>query len=1445
MDKHFRDLSPNESYFILNHTRLLDINGAGGTNFGKGKPRPANYAKCELNQPAGETYVVGGYRSPFTKEVFSWHLNSNGVHYILRTTNERCQIVYFDNCLELSAEPKNSIEDFRAFLAVEKVCHNRDGKQLIWTNGIGDIHQIDVEASIATNSFTTPFFQRCADDCALIRMAVPEPCGCLKGEFVPITDAERSLNNFILDKPFQFIYQHVYYDGREGEWSDPSSTYYLLDGGCGDSAARCIKLRIPVGNPLVEKIRIGFSNGQDIWYLYDTVDKYKKYNDSQEKWYQRELAELTNYDDVDCAFDYYFCNDRQKVQIDPADIRVYNPAPRDAQGFINIKEALGFFNYVQGVCPVDKKEIEKIDIGINCTTQNCVTEFATVKVRAVIYALSQGGNGFVFRNGTANAPDDPEEEALFGSRSLDDANTYGQKFVDKTRNFIVYMEGTDYWAEMKQWVASTGFINRTERGVVAVENSGDVDNYQTDLANQGKYFYQEAIFKVPKGTKGILRLASHKATSGIGANQNTSTTVGAIFNIPNFVNGSLSVPTADTKRHEILFDTCSGDADLMEAFLIYDQSEFGNTGRANTGYVKDDNTNPVEGIDVQLVLSGSPVASLDITDHNGFYHFTIGNSNPYAVALFGEQDCDDFEIMATADNDAVAATLGTSRQVDFTLSLGNYKDDFFAKVLVPVKDCNGNGISGVRVAITGSKYKVTDADGIAEFHLRNYTTRDRYVTAFPLNVNGCFTKDCAGGCNPCMPSVSALLTACFSGKPSQTIGTILISNATSQTEVRGLKSGGRYEFAVMFKGNNRISAAYPIKFIDVPSTQQKGYLGFCDFSFNAAANPVIPDWATCMHILRSKNLNQYELQWRVDKFERTAEGKLKLTIQSLNDYNSRYLFKTNTTYQWVKGDRVEFIFNGDGSVFNTSTNDGRLNYLAISPFHDELISGETEAPADFFNQLLINDDGRLDNLTEGAIIELQRPTPVESDKIYHSICAVVPVVNGRLSILSGIFETFDTYLVNRLIQTTSGSFANVYEHHSPSDFWGERVSDAGKRYVANEFENERRFGRNISFNAVTNYSRFGELVKTVDCPEHGDLIAATINDGRIILFISENDNSMAQAADDLVRLGSDNVIRAVPGDAVISSTQPKLYGKYGCQYDDIGSVYFGDGYATWVDADKKIMAHHDYNVARNASLGKTETYFRIRCLQKQFHNKNVTDPLDKFRWANGMNWISGEWYLTLKTLRHDSIYNEFAPFKKDNDTIIYHPDSKEYLGFAGWTPEFYSQLDTEDEDGCAFISFSKGVPYIHPVRSDLFNQFYGITVDEIFWVTLNAAKNKVMRPMAIEIKSEMRWYAKEVTTSKKNFLSEIPAAMFKRENEKWSSGFLFNKNSRAGLHGNSSVAVEDDTRGEYINVALIRDNTIGLQYGTIDHAKRVMYNETGDVIMKFAVVEQVGLTENV
>lgn len=1450
---------------MLNH----DINSAGALD--KGVPYAANTPACEVDQVTGENYVCGKHYADLTNESYSWHYNSNSVHHIQRINGDgECEICYTGNCLVVNPDPKHSIEEWRAILDVDELCNKVPGgklKRLVWVDGTDTpMGCLDVEASIATDFFTTPFFDLCGDPCAYLQMCVPEIDGCIAGEWIMPTASDTSKGNLMLDKGFKYAIRHVYYDGRASELSDRSVLYFQDSRGCFDNSdgyPRCMKFRLPVGNPMVEKIEFYVSeDGGLTWFLRETIEKYKKYNSSQQYWYQRELSEIvsSSFSEDDCSFDYVFCNDKQRIPADPKLItRVTNPIPREAQAVVRIKDMVAAVNYVSGTCPVDKNEIDKITLGVDCTTtEACETEFAKVTVRAVVYNHWQKLNGAVMRaNGPAGVnvenEDDLTDPAVFFSPAYGTLfGGYGQVFSGKTRNFIVYIEGTDYWVQMEQWRSTPYFASVKKVGTLSGEAPGvEVgegltaigSGYGSDVIN-GNYYYQEGILTVPKGTKGFLRLVSHNQTSGSGSNQNTSTQVtGIIGNLADYT-GTTELEL-DGLQREIYFDTCDGDVDIMKAFIVDDLFEPGEDSVAYDGYITNDDGLPVEGA---KIYKGDYNVT---TDYNGYY--VINNESngldPTNLSVRVEQGCSGG--WTEIDQFSVVGVAGKKTQVDYSIQSSTASDDFFAQIDVAVNDCNGAPIKGVRVAMSGAKYKITNTQGIARFKLKNYETRSRDIVAVVMDKANCFSIDCNGDCNPCMPSTDSLtLMSCFISEPTYplTLNTNLnVDNILANKKT--LKRGGIYDMGIVVEGDcGQLSAVYPVTTFNIPRLQETGGYSICQFTYNTNG-AIFPLWAKRGKIVRSANLNPFTLQWVVDDIERTSEGKMILTIQSLNDYNTRYNFNTNTVYKFLQGDRVEFIRNGDGKVFDAATY-GILNYQVLSPFNDEVLSEVTD-DVDYFNQIKITDDGKLEDLKKGAIIQIS-PLALSAPQVtYFEICASFEIENGLAVNPQGTFETFDTYLVSRQIDSFPPQY---FEHRSPSDFWGETttdgvsnfLSDIGKVHFLNPYENEKRYPRNFSINSSTQFNYFGDFVKKLDAENQGAITAVVIKDDKIGLAICENDTFLFQVSDDLLRLGNDGVVRAASADSIISNPEAKIVGQYGCQYQDIGSVFFGDGYAMFFDSKADNYIIHNFSYAKIAGSyvfeGQVYTacnsFFKKVNRQKENFNKTSADVLNNYRFSTGINVSNGVVFLTMKALRHAGINNEKDIYLAPNWTLAFNPANDSFLGFVSFTPEMYSQLELATSEGCAFLAYQNGIPFIHALVPTRWNEFFGVACDQVIGVVLNKFTSKIKIPISIEVQSDQMFFVSKVTTRKHTFVSKIPAIRWKQAGQKWNAAVLNDINSRGGLYNGATA------RDYAISFTFVKDNTINNEYGSINPNKQTQYNEVSEILFKFMLAEQSGLTEN-
>lgn len=197
---------------------------------------------------------------------------------------------------------------------------------------------------------------------------------------------------------------------------------------------------------------------------------------------------------------------------------------------------------------------------------------------------------------------------------------------------------------MTQWQANNGFTNRKEIGVIGDIASADTQQYAINFINNGGFYYQELKLKVLKGTRGFLRLAGQDQTSGAGDAQNSSTSVVAIINdIATYTGRQWNItPSSATEAKEIYFDTCNGDVDLKQAFIVRDLNQ---REASFSGYLRDKNGLPVEGAVMQFITQNE-VYSLGepVTDHNGYYQESVNlpfanDNGGFKVWVQVEQSC--------------------------------------------------------------------------------------------------------------------------------------------------------------------------------------------------------------------------------------------------------------------------------------------------------------------------------------------------------------------------------------------------------------------------------------------------------------------------------------------------------------------------------------------------------------------------------------------------------------------------------------------------------------------------------------------------------------------------------------------------------------------------------------------------------------------------------------
>lgn len=1439
LDKSPKHLTSLESPYLLNNN--------SGNVFGDGDestPYPASVQLCDMELPSGFNHNGGRYYDPVTKEMYYWTYNSNGINFISRVKSSgECEVVYDGECISVNPDPKHEVTKFRAYLKVEENCNKVPGgvlKQLVWVDGTDTpIGMIDVEASVVTDGFSTPFFDLCRDDCAYTQMHVPKPSAILNPVVSPFTEEDRGRPSYIMDYLFKFMYRHVYYDGRRSEWSDKSAKFILRKDGCFEgNIGRCLEFWIPLGNPMVEKIEFACSyNGGMDWSIVDTIHKYKSLNDGH-YWFERQLKEGLEIDG--CEFKYRFCNDKLGTPISKKDaFRVSDPAPVAPQGFFPIAKGLAFFNYKKGTCPINRSEIDKIKITPDCekTDSECVRKMTKVTVRAVIYNESSTSNSVVKKT--------EDGEYFFAKRGGGTAGYYDQaasvnQIFNNSKNFRVYIKGQESFnGEMQQYYASdSNLANAVKMDTV------ESKTFFSDLV--GGLYFQQYEFYVPQGTEGFVALSSHEADS---LNVDTSTLVKGIFTVSlNGMDGNfLDQSKVDIQRKELYFDTCGKDVvDVVESFWIKDYTRVVESpaGMAPAytiypsvrGYLTDIEGSPVEGAQVFYKTPGRG----DVTDQNGFFHLhpfdTSYQEASDTVHIAVEKKCNsNFEDITTFKVNGVKSkdALAISEDHSVVITDEDYSTKNYARVVVTVNGCDNNPVDGAVVAISGSKHRVTNNLGIATFKVRNYSTRDRKITVVFMNKNGCLDYDCDGKCNPCMPSVFRQLPACLvvpgpSGYAVMVDLGILNVNTKTVSLRQGLKHGGVYPFgAVVEYLDGRTSAVYNIGTVTMPGLSETGY-DFCLLKYDATGL-VLPKDAKSLKIVMAPNRINVPIQWIVDKKEMTPNGNIKVTVQSLNDYNSSFNFKTNTKYQFVEGDVFDLIKDDTGGILPVPK-----SYRVLSPSTNS--DGDKAPDADFFNQLLLLPDNPSDSIKKGSVFEIRRKRVVNEDtQPYMGIGVSIPVVDGKLESETGTFISVDTFVVRRNIGTFG---TQLFESQYPSDFI--TFIESGDVYYEDEYENEKRYQQNITINSGNVFNHFDGTEKQFRKTEQDGIVAISLRSDNVGLAICESSEFVFRVSDGTLRMDG-GVVGAAPAGDFITDAQGTS-GNFGCDYSDVGGINFGNGFCSWVSKDGKYVVN-DYNGSKEVSMIKSEDGSVYPSCGSWFFENNVKkyqpvlDPIHRYRYSTGEDVNSGKVFITFKRWSDAGTSNGKKAGEFPNETIVYLPKEDAFSGFVSFTPEGYSYVPLEE--GTAFISFDKSVPFLNPIDSvdGLWNSFFGVPCDWVVAVVVNKGLEDIKIPLAIEEQSDDMFFAYEITTDEVGALSEIPAANWKQQQpNKWNSFFMGNINSVGGLFNGKNM------RGFWINIIFVRDNTQNLEYGSINNNKRVKYGKLCSILTKFRKSKQSGFS---
>jgi hypothetical protein len=1399
-DVAFEGLKDTQARYMLNFERSINDNPTGmGANEGKLTPVPANrlLSLPALNFPGLTS--IRAFESPFTKEVYVWAYSDSTAHTIYRINpNLTITIVYQGADLGLSDDPVHAVRGAYLF-------YNSGRKFLLWVDGRQWQGFLDVETSIATNSFHVPYFQLGEfEQEQYWQLPTRPPLHCVGGEWIdidPDNTTERDKLNKMLDLTWQFRYKYIYTDGRDSEWSPISTLFYVERSESQKDAAglpRCLRLTISAGHPQVEKIVIAYRNCNGNAYAESNpfdFQEFLRFNKYQEclddvPFWQRgirddEVDGSISYDPDTNDFTIIFCGDGTCIDIDVNETnRTQNPCPITSYALGVVEHCLVLLNNIEGYDQVDCNLGKKLLITLhNPTGSECKVEYAEVKVSLIIHNIHRMVNEPIFTYESDAAKNRKFFGGLMyrkGSTPFDDPGPYLQYFPDTQEGFIIYDEATKNYCITRQWK------DESDYGAENDFNSGSKRREVSRFLDDDKYYVSYGTIRVIKGTKGYLRVGGNRSRPTENFSDTSSTVIGILRDL-----GSYSAKQniydhnrLDSSIKEIYFDTCGGDVDLTNTpFVVADLSApYGDlanpfTATAITGYLRDKNKEPVPQADIEH-LGNARGGSFDsiFTDHNGFYFASWAMNDvqigapSLKVQFFVESGtCTKVLGKESTVMQGGGAMPNITNERNFTVDdVVDYENQSFALVRLRVQDCRGAAMPGVPLVIRGYKGSVTDNNGLVSVFIRNrvWAYGSAWTAKAVVGQSSSGYTVCNTTCSTCMPEFDINFPSCFSSNPlidilQGGVNAIVLLDPFFGSS-RGLKPGGRYGFAPIFHDAAGRHSWVPddAVMVDFPTIQEMQAFGFSAIQWAIPQPLNLPLWVKHMSIVRTSNTAfTFMLQWPVNAVSFVDSSgqvttsanaeKIRLSIQSLIDRNTQQL-GANTTYQWVAGDRLLVIAKDDATRFTPGT--GSLDFLI-----EGAVTIKTEAtentPARESYELIIRYDNRIKDIKEGALIEILRPVQCETEQPFFELCDTIDVIDGEPVMTTGFLSTFDTYQLRRSITWNSIKhiFAFPFEHHSPNDFWGSRCDDRGRVFFKNIWAKQLHADQSawISDAILDNGNRNGlstfrsERRKVFKSNTRGAITACYSMD-RALKIVCEHGNFVAIVGDDLLRMGRDGVAHTAGADQILAETSQGS-SRYGLQYEDTLACIFGPGWSMWVDAHEKAIVWDDYQNPTDITQGLIQADFSTKLQYREQFNQGKTG-LDRIRIVMGYDPV-GKWGLV--TFRARGWANGYIADRGDqivdkNETFAVSLLDQNIFMFS-YTPECYGCMHSSTK-GNVFFSFKNGLPWVHREKgSTRFNEFFGVPCNQRMIIVLNNEKDILKIPISMQQQTLHKYYADKVT----------------------------------------------------------------------------------------------------
>lgn len=1384
LDKDSKDMLPNEGRYIKNMTPYMGINGqydgvTQGFNMNRLKSLQANELYLFVNELATDSnnQVIGRLVSKETNSVFVFVYNDLGNHIIYRINgNQTYDIVYRGPLLNFIKRPEFFISETNATLEFLDIGNPETGEKgrrsfLFLAHGINYQRHICIEDSIATNSFNEnqfPYFSGDYNKEELINMGLSTPKGCVTVKEVEWNEEQdNGFNNNLILNTWQFRVRAFDVWGRPSEFSIISDLYVPGINDClsdNPRLSRCLDLTFDAGIPIYDKFEIAYRNcNSQVWNVDATINLYTGSNIGE--WWLRDRNPDVNYSSVNHTITYRFCKNKECRPIPVADTnRLENPLPRQSQAITKIAKFIALGNNLSGFQPFSQELKSKIKFTVEGPKAGDNNN-RNITIYVPIYNEPLDAYQHVFK-------EDTSQYYVYGGYNR--KGTFIQTNASP-RDYDQIFSGVVGQSGFGGYLVGGGATISTQVYVNATNEFVDDPNHNGFNLSANGITYQKFEFtNVPKGTY-IFRLYSHLVNAE--TNDNYRNRSELVYGVCDFNPITKKInPTTRKPYKELLIDVCDGDYNSLndnKVLVIADVAAAGY--KATSGNILE----TTDGLPVEL----ADVTSLNgytsqISDHNGFYWFaTKGSGRTFVFRIFSK--CKPIEFGFREGGVGmryVNPILTTIKDINFFTirpDLSDYPDVPCNRIQIKGRLTLAGtqiGISNAVVSYTRSLPTITDADGNYTLLVHDQGISSRRTDKLIISASGC---GYTGIDNTCIAVKEIGFNACASCE--ERIVNVEPITLYYQSQ-RGPLSGGSYGTGIVGRDwLGRVTFVQDTGYITIPTVIQSKAIAPSKIKVEIDADAFFPDEIVSITpwITQETTIEDY-LSWIIDKVEfldsvgninNISPTKIKIYYDSINEFNKQNNFNTTTGWQFIPqgettpriGDKIEFYINGDGKYFDTLIT-SLVKYDQAGQY------------------IIIDYSDQLKNLKQNALVRLIRPRECTSEnQPYYEICHPVDIVNNRAVEKEFYLNFFDTYYLSREIpvpssvnpvntetisvrttetqnadgstttttQTTNEtvnyivdnrSFGFLFEHHSPSNFWGDKCKNIGRVNTKNPYEteiynvNQIALSGALSVNGQLNYLNYFDVNKmtNLNLPNTTGGIVALIYEVGVVLIIFQYDQCTVGYDDNLGRVNSDGTFQAPSIDNQFGKPQRKIGNNNGCLLVDKNTISKWNGLVVYVDRTNADLIQHNFSQTESYILGQCASWFKPKLSE-------IQKDENKFL-IGGINPFTNEYFLTDTTINNPIfINNERNPDVTKPETNSFDIVTREYRGAFSFIPEYYASLDS-DILGKQFFTFKNGQPYSHVNinQNERFNIFYGEKVARVLHTVFVLDGIKKMRPEWIE-----------------------------------------------------------------------------------------------------------------